>query len=347
MKGVEKNLGELINLIRELPEEGYGMITRAWVAFQLEYHRILIFDNHEDPKTQLINIINNLIEIVKSSKNLLVGPVINFSKNKNLFSKELIEQFTHNLYGDLWINFSLEQYEEATNLLKERLTKNDVDLSIIKDKVVLDAGCGSGRYTVALAKLGAKKAVGVDIGTKGMGFAKTKIKELKLDNIEFKEGNVLEIPFEDNTFDFAFSNGVIHHTINVEKALSELARVLKPKGYLWIFVQGKGGLQWMVTDVCREILKIVPREFTQQLMMLNGIPQNRIFYMMDPLYVPIQAWQEKDEFEKMLKKYNLSDFRRLIRGVKFDGIEKITNKEPFAEEKYGTAELKYLARKDI
>ena len=163
--------------------------------------------------------------------------------------------------------------------------------------------------------------------------------------MDFKEGNVLELPFEDNIFDFIFSNGVIHHTIDIEKALSELSRILKPNGYLWIFVQGKGGLQWTITNACREILKNVSREITQQIMMLNGIPQNRIFYMMDPLYVPIQNWQDKEEFEKMLKRYKFYDFRRLMRGVRNDGIEKVYNNEPFAEEKYGTAELRYLARK--
>jgi SAM-dependent methyltransferase len=184
------------------------------------------------------------------------------------------------------------------------------------------------------------------MGTKGIAFANEKVKELDMeDKVQFVVGNVLSIPFPDESFDFVFSNGVIHHSVSTEKGLEEVSRVLKEGGSTFVYVQGKGGYQWSITDASREILKPVPKEITQQVMVLNGIPHNRVFYMMDHLYVPIQDWQSKEDFESMLKKHNLNEFHRLLRGVKFDGIEKISNSEPFAVEKYGTSELRYLAKK--
>lgn len=343
---VQEKLDELLEEINNLPNKGYGIVTRAWVAIQLKYNKVLIFENIEDPKPQLIKIIDSLINIVKNSKEFNVGNVMDYSKIHDKSSQKKIEQLTHNLYGDCWVNFNPKQYDEATELLKERFERNNVPLSLIKDKLVLDDGCGGGRYSIALSRLGAKKVIGLDMGTKGIEFANTKAKELGLEEkVEFKVGNVLDLPFDDNTFDFIFSNGVIHHTVDIEKGVAEISRVLKPEGHAWIFVQGKGGFQWTVTDVCREIVSSVPREITQELIILNGIPQNRVFYIMDHLYVPIQNWQTQEEFETLLKRYNLSDYRRLLRGVKFDGIEKITNEEPFAKEKYGISELRYLAKK--
>lgn len=343
---IQGKLDELLEEVNKLPLKGHGITVRAWVGFMLKYNKVLVFENQEDPKPQMVRIIESLINIVKQSGNLLVGNVLDFSKLKDVSSREKIEELTHNLYGNCWVNFNPKQYDEATDLLTERMTKNNVDLSLIKDKKVLDAGCGGGRYSIALSRLGAEKVIGVDMGTKGVQFANKKAEELGLkEKVEFKEGNMLGLPFEDNSFDFVFSNGVIHHTIDTEKGLAELARVVKPNGYVFVYVQGKGGYQWMITNVSRKILENVPKEITQQLMIMSGVPHNRVFYMMDHLYVPIQDWQDKDVFEDMLKRYGLTQFRRLMRGVHFDGIEKINNKEPFAKEKYGTSELRYLAKK--
>lgn len=47
------------------------------------------------------------------------------------------------------------------------------------------------------------------------------------------------MPFEDETFEIILPSGVIHHTLYPEKALSELARVLKPNGYLILLVYSR------------------------------------------------------------------------------------------------------------
>jgi len=54
------------------------------------------------------------------------------------------------LYDDIWANFDKEMIKEAYKLLKTRLKRNEIPLKILKNKKVLDMGCGSGRYSIAL-----------------------------------------------------------------------------------------------------------------------------------------------------------------------------------------------------
>ena len=50
-------------------------------------------------------------------------------------------------------------------------------VALFENKIVVDAGCGSGKFSVAIAKFGAKKVIGIDIGKKGLEFAKKQAKK--------------------------------------------------------------------------------------------------------------------------------------------------------------------------
>ena len=68
------------------------------------------------------------------------------------------------LYDEIWSNFDKQMIDEAIELLKIRWKRNGLSWNLIKDKTVLDMGCGSGRYSIALKVLGAKKVTGIDAG---------------------------------------------------------------------------------------------------------------------------------------------------------------------------------------
>lgn len=57
-----------------------------------------------------------------------------------------------------------------------------------------------------------------------------------LPNVRIIKGSVLEMPFKENVFDFAYSFGVLHHTPNPEKGLSEIERVLKKKSPVFLYL---------------------------------------------------------------------------------------------------------------
>ena len=96
---------------------------------------------------------------------------------------------------------------------------------------ILDIGCGAGRTTIGLKKLGYNRIVGIDISEKMIMKAQNNDSSL-----QFIVSNVLELPFNDRTFDVAFFsfNGLmlIPNIINRRKAMIEIKRVLKSKGLL-------------------------------------------------------------------------------------------------------------------
>jgi SAM-dependent methyltransferase len=101
--------------------------------------------------------------------------------------------------------------------------------------LVGDIGCGNGKNMYLSRK---------DIKFKGMDFSKEFVKICKLKNLDVIEGNILDIPFEDNYFDNVICIAVIHHFSERKdriKAIEELLRITKPKGkiliYVWAFAQ--------------------------------------------------------------------------------------------------------------
>jgi len=101
----------------------------------------------------------------------------------------------------------------------------------IDGKRVLDAGCGMGWYTEYLSKRNPNGVVyGVDIAPDAVA----KGTELGIDNLLV--GNIMRLPFPDDTFDYVACEEVIHHTPDPPQTLSHLASKLKSGGTLTLYV---------------------------------------------------------------------------------------------------------------
>ena len=101
-------------------------------------------------------------------------------------------------------------------------------LGNIKNKKILDAGCGSGIYTKLLAKKGGKVSA-LDLSKTMLDIAKEYCKGY---GIVFRRGSIDNIPYKSNSFDIVVAPLVIHYLKNPEKAFNEFNRVLKKKGVL-------------------------------------------------------------------------------------------------------------------
>ena len=100
---------------------------------------------------------------------------------------------------------------------------------------VLDVACGTADSTIALAKAGVPRVVGVDISEGMLKVGKKKIEELNLNSvISLKVEDCENLSFNDNTFDAAFIAFGIRNFEDKKKGLKELYRVLKPNGHLLI-----------------------------------------------------------------------------------------------------------------
>jgi arsenite methyltransferase len=96
---------------------------------------------------------------------------------------------------------------------------------------VLDAGCGCGLDTfIAAYMAGPGKAIGLDLTSEMLAVARSSAEMFKNGNVEFYEGSLERLPFENNYFDMAISNGVLNLVPDKRAAFSEIARVLRPGG---------------------------------------------------------------------------------------------------------------------
>ncbi|MCM8807793.1 MAG: class I SAM-dependent methyltransferase [Candidatus Omnitrophica bacterium] len=104
-------------------------------------------------------------------------------------------------------------------LLLKKITKWD------RSDVVLDVGCGSGRFIQLLSPL-VREIHGIDISEEALKIARN----LKINNAFLRKGNALKIPYKDNFFDKVICIDVIEHIEDDEKVLKEIKRVLKKGG---------------------------------------------------------------------------------------------------------------------
>ena len=113
--------------------------------------------------------------------------------------------------------------------------KNNSQVFRFSDSQVLDVACGTADSTIALAKAGVPRVVGVDISEGMLKVGEKKIEELNLNSvISLKVEDCENLSFGDNTFDAAFIAFGIRNFEDKKKGLKELHRVLKPNGHLLI-----------------------------------------------------------------------------------------------------------------
>jgi len=141
----------------------------------------------------------------------------------------------------------------ARNLVNERMGAR-IREGWYPGRWVLDAGCGHGRYLSRFAALGAT-AVGVDVG-RGPEAAGVPLNDPR---IHVVQGDVLRLPFADASFDLAFCDGVLHHTPDPRRGFSELCRVVKPGGavYVWLYPR-EGALREAVFGAARFVTTRLP-----------------------------------------------------------------------------------------
>ena len=148
-----------------------------------------------------------------------------------------------NIWQDSWRQQSGAKPEE---ILYTRFTKkafrNFKQFIDYNDKLILEAGCGTGRICCLLAEsFSNAEIVGIDITQESLDIANKLKQYLGVNNVEFKKGNLFKLDYPDEYFDVVFNDGVIEHfpleqKNNYNDALTEMLRVLKPGGKIIIDV---------------------------------------------------------------------------------------------------------------
>ena len=109
---------------------------------------------------------------------------------------------------------------------------------------VLDAGCGSGKLTIPLARAG-YRVVGMDIVREGLQEIRAR------GSYDLVTGDVRHLPFRDDTFDAVVCYDVLQHLLEPERARAaeEIRRVLAPGGIAFIEVFGRRDMRYGGNEV--------------------------------------------------------------------------------------------------
>jgi len=122
-----------------------------------------------------------------------------------------------------------------------------IDYSSLKGKRVLEIGCGAGALSSQLAKHGARLNA-VDLTENAVKLTRRRFELRGLDG-DIRRMDAERLEFPEETFDFVWSWGVIHHSANTEAIIEQIHRVLKPGGQVSVMVYYRKSIVYLLGHV--------------------------------------------------------------------------------------------------
>ena len=193
--------------------------------------------------------------------------------------------------------------------------------------LILEAGCGVGAQTKTIAPQNSQsRFVSIDISSESIGQAKKLTDSLGIGNVEFRQANIFDLPFEDGYFDHVFVCFVLEHLPNPVKALSELKRVLKPNGTMML-IEGDHGSTYFHPDSPAAKKAIQCQVLLQQ---QNGGDANigRKLYpiLSDAGFKEIKVSPRQvyvdDSIPELVEGFTKNTFTAMIKGIAAEAISK-------------------------
>lgn len=187
----------------------------------------------------------------------------------NAFSQVADEKFVQTFYNQFPYNIdSNENYSKEnlpTGQLPDYLFKN-----VHHNQTIIDVGCGVGRYLRLLRYLDCQP-IGVDQSFQTLFEVKGEMRDVRLLN-----ASNLDLPIKGNISDWVISAGVIHHTGDTRRAFTELVRICKPGGKIYLMVYRKWSNYYLVYITMGSLLRLI----------YFSLPLGKIFsrYVLMPIF---------------------------------------------------------------
>ncbi|WP_373898196.1 MerR family transcriptional regulator [Haloimpatiens sp. FM7315] len=231
------------------------ILTLKFIGFSLdEIKKIIMYDMNDKDFKKSLEIQRNIVER-KIQHTCMVAKAIDDTLEMLNYNKEVNwDKFTNIINVLNMDNKLLEQYENASNLrarirIHDELSENkygwmkwyfDRLLTIPKEVKILELGCGDASLWVKnLGRIPSEWDITLTDFSKGMlDDAKINLKRSSK-KFKFKIVDVQNIPFEDSSFDVIIANHMLYHVEDIERAFSEMNRVLKSKGYFYASTVGE------------------------------------------------------------------------------------------------------------
>jgi len=258
------------------------------------YNYLDLIDKNSDKLP--LEIKNNIVEI---SENPIKTLDRNFKHTQNSFTSEWSElKDTDRAFGGS-IEFRREEFFK-------RLGINNSELQY---KKVLDVGCGHGEVEMALLDND------IDLYSIDLSYSVDNLYK-RLINLNYApkariniiQGNLCDLPFEDNFFDIIYADGVLHHTPNTYYSLGSITKKLKNDGkcFAWVYsFDHKNLLEKLrnyITNIVRKITINLPHRILYN-----------ICYMLAPFHILYTRsynfiWNKKRYLKRTLRETSLSLF---------------------------------------
>ncbi|MBL0190527.1 MAG: class I SAM-dependent methyltransferase [Saprospiraceae bacterium] len=184
------------------------------------------------------------------------------TKNRKLYSferpNENIDFSVVNSFGEEWKKFHQFSDIEINKLGRDYFDILDETI-VNKNTYAIDIGCGTGRFTKYLSdKIGFIEAIDPSEAI----FTADKLLE-GVENVRLSVASTDNIPFENETFDFGMSIGVLHHIPNTPRALQDCVKKIKIGGHFYVYLyynlDNKGKLFRCLLGLVTSIRKITSK----------------------------------------------------------------------------------------
>jgi SAM-dependent methyltransferase len=152
-------------------------------------------------------------------------------------------------FGFQWLKHDRTQLDNESSRRSETdfIRRTGLKPEDLAGKLVLDVGCGMGRYAEVASRWGAR-VVGIDLSRAVEAAARN----LADRDVTIFQADVFSLPFAGESFDFIYSLGVLHHTPSCERAFKTLPGLLKPGGGIAIWLYSGYNKWYRMSDIYRK-----------------------------------------------------------------------------------------------
>ncbi len=160
-------------------------------------------------------------------------------------------------FGFQWSLYNQTQLDSSTNHRSENAFRRRTGFTPedLAGKLVLDVGCGMGRFAEVATRWGAY-VVGVDLSRA----VEASARNLQDRAASVFQADVFKLPFAEGSFDYIYSIGVLHHTPDCERAFKTLPLLLKPGGSIAVWLYSAYNPWYRMSDVYRKLTRRMPPE---------------------------------------------------------------------------------------
>ena len=237
-------LKELKKIINNNKNQDYKLaIISCYQSLSSINDEIINLNTYIPNKKELNNLLNLQFKELNAEKSISKG-IKKIGNIKDSTSKEVKNQYELNPYPRWRYNsYAKENKLNFLSVINSEISPNTIkpnSVQLTNKKInILIAGCGTGIQIIEASRYSNCEITAIDLSNSSISYAKRKVDEYGLKNINFIEMDLLELTSLNKRFDLIECSGVLHHMNEPSKGLSNLFDVLEPEGFLKLGLYSK------------------------------------------------------------------------------------------------------------